>query len=262
MPKTSVSVRASSHFDHNTVYNLILRDLPRKECSFIFSKLTLVTLALGDVLQEAGQPIEFAYFPNTAMASILNLMKSGKSVEVGLTGKEGFVGLPLIAGFRTSPNRINTQAAGTAFRIDVKDFRECLDQCPQLVTALLSYSQEVAMQTTQIAACNIMHDISNRLARWLLMSQDRIGSDDLPLTQEFLSQMLGIRRASVSVQAAILQRAGLIKYAHGQVTVLDRKGLENAACECYDTIQRNLAVWKLEGKASEVREVHSTFSLV
>jgi CRP-like cAMP-binding protein len=124
----------------------------------------LIELKLHDLLQEPGGSIEFSYFPNTAMASILNVMEDGKSVEVGLAGKEGFVGLPLIAGFRTNPNRIVTQAAGTAFSIDAKDLRKILRQCPQLADHLLRYSQEAAMEVTQIAACNRLHEVDERLA--------------------------------------------------------------------------------------------------
>jgi CRP-like cAMP-binding protein len=230
----------------NAIRNRILLAIPPSERDLLFSKLTLVELKLHDVLQEAGGPIEFTYFPNTAMASILNLMADGKSVEVGLAGKEGFVGVPLIAGFRTSPNRIVCQAQGTAFRVDGETLREILRQCPQLAHQLLRYSQEAAMEVTQIAACNRLHEVDERLARWLLMSQDRVDSHILPLTQEFLAQMLGTRRASVSVSASILRRAGLIEYARGHVTVLDRAGLEEATCECYGAIRRQLQDWQGE----------------
>lgn len=230
----------------NAIHNHILRELPQRECNLVFSKLTLVHLSLHDLLQEAGQPILFSYFPNTAMASVLNLMTDGKSVEVGLVGKEGFVGIPLIAGFRTSPNRINTQGEGTAFRIDSGPLQTVLRQCPQLALALLRYSQEAAMQVTQLAACNRLHEVDEQLARWLLMCHDRMGSDVLPLTQEFLSQMLGIRRASVSVSAAILQKTRLIKYHRGHVTILDRRKLEQASCECYGAMRQNLEKWKQE----------------
>jgi CRP-like cAMP-binding protein len=230
----------------HAVKNEILLALPRKECDLLFSKLTLVKLRLHDVLQEAGEPIEFSYFPNTAMASVLNIMADGRSVEVGLAGKEGFVGLPLIAGFRTSPNRINTQSEGMAFEIDAQAFRGILRQCPELARRLLRYSQVMAMEVTQLAACNRLHEVDERLARWLLMSHDRIGTDALPLTQEFLAQMLGTRRASVSVAASILQRAGLIKYARGHVTILNRPGLEEATCECYGVMRRQLESWQAE----------------
>jgi CRP-like cAMP-binding protein len=232
--------------DSGEVENHLLISLPRKECDFLHDRMTLVTLQLHDPMQEAGQAIEYCYFPNTAMASVLNLMDDGKSVEVGLIGKEGFVGLPLIAGFRTSANRVVAQGPGTAFRIDSESMRKTLRSCPQLMMILTRYSQEVAMELAQIAACNRLHDVNERLARWLLMSRDRIDSDALPLTQDFLSQMLGMRRASVSVAASILQKAGFIRYERGHVTIVDRKGLESASCECYGTIQKRLEVWREE----------------
>lgn len=230
----------------NGLHNRILLDLRGKECDAVLSKLTLVDLTLHDLLQEVGQPIRYCYFPNTAMASILNVMDDGKSVEVGLAGREGFVGLPVVAGFRSSGSRVVCQAAGSAFRIDADDMRKTIRTCPQLTASLLRYSQEATMEVTQIAACNRLHSVEERLARWLLMSQDRIHSERLPLTQEFLSQMLGTRRASVSVAAAILQRAGLIQYNRGHVSVLNRAELENASCECYKVIQRQLENWRKE----------------
>lgn len=234
--------------DGNAVHNQILLGLPRKESNLVFPLLTLVDLALHEVLHESGKPIEYTYFPNTAMASVLSLMTDGKSVEVGLVGREGFVGLPLIAGFRSSPNRINTQAGGTAFRMEAGAMPKTLRQCPQLMRALVRFSQEATMQVTQIAACNRLHEVDQRLARWLLMCHDRIGLDALPLTQEFLSQMLGTRRASVSVAAAILKKAGFIEYTRGSVTILNRAGLEEACCECYEVINRQLTNWKQESR--------------
>jgi CRP-like cAMP-binding protein len=228
--------------------NRVLKSLPRKECDLLFSKLTLVNLKLNESLQEAGQTIEYGYFPITAMASVLNQMDNGSSIEVGLTGKEGFVGLPLLAGFRSSASRVVAQSGGTAFRISADDMRGLLRVCPRLLAALLRYSQEATMEVRQIAACNRLHEMEERLARWLLMSQDRVGSDELPLTQQFLSQMLGARRASVSVAASILQRAGLIHYSRGRLSIVNRKGLEEACCECYGVIQRQLASWRKESQ--------------
>jgi CRP-like cAMP-binding protein len=209
-----------------------LAAFPNKECDLVFSRLVFVNLRLRDLLQEAGQPIQYCYFPNTAMASILNVMDDGKSVEVALAGWEGFVGLPVIAGFRSSASRAVTQADGSAFRINADDSRKALRSCPQLLLSLLRYFQEATMEVSQIAACNRLHEVEERLARWLLMSQDRIRSDKLPLTQEFLSQMLGTRRSSVSVAATSLEQAGLIHQNRGHVSIINRAELENACCEC------------------------------
>ena len=232
--------------DGHALKNRILLGLPPKESEFILSKLTLVDLQLHDLLQEVGHPIQYGYFPNTAMGSVLNVMADGKSVEVGLVGKEGFIGLPLMAGLHSSASRVVCQAQGTALKISADDMRNAALRSPQLLVSLMRYAQESTMEVTQIAACNRLHDVEKRLARWLLMSQDRIGSDRLPLTQEFLSQMLGTRRASVTVAAGVLQKAGLINYTRGHVSILNREKLEKAACECYKIIQQQLDRWQTE----------------
>jgi CRP-like cAMP-binding protein len=232
--------------DGNALRNKILLELPRKEYDVVFSKLKLVDLALHDLLQEAGGTIEFCYFPNTMMGSVLNVMADGKSVEVGLAGWEGFIGLPVAAGFRSSASRVVTQAMGNAFRIRADDMRKAIRACPQLTASLFRYAQQSTMEVTQIAACNRLHQVDERLARWLLMSHDRILRDVLPLTQEFLSQMLGTRRASVSVAASILQKADLIRIGRGNVTILNRRGLEEACCECYAVIKKQQESWLKE----------------
>jgi CRP-like cAMP-binding protein len=255
MAKKHASVHPPTVFQSRTlrngdgkVRNKILLGLPRKECDAVFTKLTLVSMELHDLMQEAGQEIEHCYFPNTMMASVLNVMSDGKSVEVGLAGWEGFVGLPATAGFRTSASRVVTQAQGNAFRISAGDMRRAVRACPQLAIALTRYSQEATMEVTQIAACNRLHEVDQRLARWLLMSQDRIRLKVLPLTQEFLSQMLGTRRASVSVASASLRKKGLIEAGRGYVSILDRKALEEASCECYGTIRRQSESWRRESQ--------------
>jgi CRP-like cAMP-binding protein len=169
-------------------------------------------------------------------------------VEVGLIGKEGFVGIALVVGFSTSPTRVMTQSDGTAHRIDADALEQLLPRCPRLERELHRFGQRLAMQSTQIAACNRLHDVEERLARWLLMSRERIGSDKMPLTQEFLGQMLGTRRSSVSVAAGMLQKAGMITYTRGNVTIVDQAKLEDAACDCYEVIQRQLANWRDESQ--------------
>jgi CRP-like cAMP-binding protein len=228
--------------------NKILLALPPNEYALLFPKLTLVNSKLHDVLLEQGQPINFAYFPNTAMSSVLNLMADGKCVEVGLVGPEGMVGMPLMANLNTSSNLTVTQAPGTLFRIKARDFKAILSDCPQLKRELVHYAQVVALETMQIAACNRLHEFHERLARWLLMSEDRISSNVLPLTEEFLAQMLGTRRASVSVAFSVLRKARLIKHRRSQIIILDREGLEEASCECYEAIQTQLAMWRDECK--------------
>lgn len=232
--------------DGTEIGNLILLSLPRQELKQVFSSLEFVRLKLHQVMHEAGEVIRSAYFMESGMGSVLTVLPDGKSVEVGLIGKEGFVGLPIICGFKTSALRVVTQADGTAYRVDVPTLLKILPKCPVLEKQLQRFSMILAMQSTQIAACNRLHDVEERLARWLLMSHDRIGGETMPLTQEFLGQMLGIRRSSVSVAASILQKAGMIAYTRGNVTILDKAMLEDAACDCYQVIQQQKGSWYAE----------------
>jgi CRP-like cAMP-binding protein len=234
--------------DGQQMHNQILLGLPRNECGVLFAELEYVQLPIRHVLHEAGTPITHGYFMNSGLASFLNVMEDGKSVEVGLAGKEGFIGLPLVVGLSTGPSRVVAQVAGSAFRIRASDFAQALRRCPQLEKQLNRFTHALAMQAAQVAACNRAHEVEERLARWLLMSQDRLGGDHIPLTQEFLAHMLGTRRASVTVAAGILQKAGLISYRRGQVNVVNRAELENAACECYQSMVRQSTNWERESK--------------
>ncbi|MCU1342451.1 MAG: transcriptional regulator, Crp/Fnr family [Candidatus Acidoferrum typicum] len=251
MTKTSTRKRGKSFlnsgkrsFDGQTIYNAILLDLPRRECENVFAKMELVQTPPRFVLNESAEYIKFVYFVNSGLISILNIMSDGKSVEVGLTGKEGFVGLPVAVGFQTSPTRALTQIAGTAFRVNAKAIENILRECPELEKHLHRYALELALQGAQLAACNRLHEVDERLARWLLMSQDRVGTPNLSLTQESLSMMLGTRRASVTIAAGILQKAGFITYQRGHVKIQSRAGLENAACECYRILNKQLKRWQ------------------
>jgi CRP-like cAMP-binding protein len=226
--------------DGNHIHNEILLGLPPKERETLFSKLEFVRLKTRLVLHESGDTLKSAYFPSSGLVSILSVFPDGKSVEVGLVGKEGFIGLPLVAGFRTAPTRAIAQIEGSAFRVEGETLMAVLPQCPKLERRLQQFVQVMAMQTTQIAACNRLHEVNERLARWLLMSADRIGSNSVPLTQELIAQMLGTRRSSVTVAAGTLQKAGLITYTRGDVRIIDRQKLEEAACECYGIMQRQI----------------------
>jgi CRP-like cAMP-binding protein len=228
--------------------NGILQKLPRKEFKTIFPKLELVPLPLHSVLNEAAKPILYCYFMRSGLASILTVLTSGKIVEVGLTGAEGFVGLALVAGLKSSASRVIVQIAGSAFRIRAKDMIVVLANCPALRKSLGQFGQEVAVQSAQIAACNRLHNADQRLARWLLMSQDRLGGNQVRLTQEFLAHMLGMRRASVTVALGVLQKAELITFVRGGVMIDDRLGLEAAACECYVSIMQQYKRWQKESK--------------
>ncbi|MGB8989713.1 MAG: Crp/Fnr family transcriptional regulator [Candidatus Sulfotelmatobacter sp.] len=231
---------------NGAVGNVILRTLPRSESARVFSSLEFVRLRLHQVLHETGEVIKSGYFLNDGMSSVLTVQPDGESVEVGLIGREGFVGLPVIFGFKTSALRIITQGDGTAYRIDVGILRSLLPECPALEHQLQRYSMILGIQSTQLAACNRLHDVEERLARWLLMSHERIGGKTLPLTQEFLSQMLGTRRSTVSVAASLLQKAGMIAYTRGNVTILNKVKLEAAACDCYEMIRQQRNRWQSE----------------
>jgi CRP-like cAMP-binding protein len=210
----------------------------------LLPRLEFVRLQHHQVLHEVGETLQSAYFCNSGMLSVVNTIPDGKSVEVGLVGKEGFSGLPLIAGFRTNYTRTVVQVEGTAFRIDAAHFRVALRELPKLQRQVQRYAQIRAMQVVQLAACNRLHDVAERLARWLLMTQDRLDSNTLPLTQDFIAQMLGTRRSSVSVAAGILRRTGLIEYTRGNATILDRRGLEEACCDCYAQLQQQTREWE------------------
>jgi len=230
--------------DGNHIHNQILLDLPPKESEMLFPKLEFVRLTTHHVLHEPGDTLKSAYFCNSGLVSILSVFPDGKSVEVGLVGKEGFIGSPLVAGFRTSPTQATVQVEGSAFRVDGETLIPILRQSPKLERRLQQFSQILGMQVTQIAACNRLHEVTERLARWLLMSADRTGSESVPLTQELLAQMLGTRRSSVTVSAGMLQKAGLIAHARGEVQIVDRPKLEEAACECYGIMQRQVEEWQ------------------
>lgn len=247
MPNTkSVLQPRSSDNGNRVLAGEILGKLPRAEIDLLRPKLEFVPLRMHQVLHEAGDKIRFAYFVESGLISVVNLQPDGKSVEVALIGRSGFTGMPVVDGFSTSPNRYIIQAEGTADRIEATALRELLPQCPQLSLELHRFGQRLAMQAMQIAACNGLHEVEERLARWLLMSHELLGSNELPLTQDLLGQMLGTRRSSVSLAAGTLHKAGTITYRRGRVTVLDKAKLENAACDCYQLIKQHLGNWATE----------------
>jgi CRP-like cAMP-binding protein len=234
--------------DGNHIYNQILLRLPAAEREMVFSKLELVRLKTHQVLHEPGDTLKSAYFVNHGLVSILSVFPDGKGVEVGLVGKEGFIGLPLVVGFRTAPTRAITQIEGSAFRVDGESLAALLPKCPKLERDLQQFSQIMAMQVTQIAACNRLHEVNERLARWLLMSADRVGNSSLALTHELLSQMLGTRRSSVTVAAGMFQKAGIITHTRGDVTIVDREKLEESSCECYEIMLQQVKEWRAEAE--------------
>ena len=230
--------------DGNLVLNNILLQLSPEEFDLLSSKLEFVRLKRYQVVHEAGETLKSAYFCNSGMLSVVIIMPEGKSVEVCLVGTEGFLGIPLIAGFRTSYTRSVVQAEATAFRIDAARFRAALRELPTLEREVHRFAQLAAMQVAQISACNRLHEVEERLARWLLMCHDRFGSNSLPLTEDFLAEMLGSRRASVSVAISVLTKAGFIEHKRGRAIILDRPGLEKACCDCYEQLRRQTKEWQ------------------
>ena len=230
--------------DSHEMRNAILLSLPGAERKAVLAKAQFVLLPSHNILNDVNAPIQNGYFMNSGLASQLQVLSGNKSVEVGLIGSEGFVGLPLAVGFATSPVRTISQTPVTALRVNAKDLRAILSRCPVLREKLNRYSQELSLQGTLLAACNRLHQVNKRLARWLLMSQDRVGSDSFQLTQESLAAMLGTRRASVTTAAGTLQKAGLITYRRGRVKIDNRPKLEEASCECYKSLTQQMKAWR------------------
>jgi CRP-like cAMP-binding protein len=217
--------------------NALLAALPEKEQERLGLLLERVPMGLRDIVYEAHGPIPHVYFPLSGVVSLLVIMSDGLGVEAGTIGNEGMAGLPIYLGAETSPYRAIVQIPGEALRMAVEDFREEIGHTGALHRALGLYDQALMTQMAYSVACNRLHSVEERMCRWLLMSQDRMGTDQFALTQEFLAQMLGVRRPSVTVAAGVLQRAGLIVYGRGRVTILDRARLEAASCECYQAVR-------------------------
>jgi CRP-like cAMP-binding protein len=219
------------------IRNRILLAIPDEEFLVLRPLLEPVDMPQHKIFYDPGDKIEHAYFPNEGMVSLVVLVQDGRSVEVGISGSEGIVGAPLVFGFESVPMRAITQVPGTGLRIQSSALEETFGQTPNLRFLIDHYVMTQQLQVAQLAACNRLHDMDQRLARWLLMCQDRVDSANLPLTHEFIAQMLGAGRPTVTIAAGMLERAGLIANTRGSVKILNRKRLEDAACECYRVIQ-------------------------
>ena len=217
--------------------NRLLAALPREDVARLLPQLTPVPLALGDVLYEPNRPMAYLYFPTTAVVSLVYTMVDGTTAEMGLVGNEGVVGVALFMGGDTTPNRAIVQVAGDAFRLWAPALRVEFLRAGAVQLALLRYTQALITQISQTAVCNRLHAIEQRLCRWLLLTRDRVPSDAIQMTQEFIAHMLGVRREGVTLAARHLQEAGLIRYVRGHITVLDRPGLEATVCECYRVVK-------------------------
>jgi CRP-like cAMP-binding protein len=220
--------------------NRLLASLPETLRHSLIASSQLVVLDVAHILYEPGQHIASVYFPIDGVVSLVTPLEDGSIVEVATIGNEGIVGVPLGGGGAPASVRAISQVAGRALRLEASTFATEMVESAPLAKLVRKYEQALFSQIAQAAGCNRLHSNEERLARWLLLSHDRVGRDAFPITQEFLAQMLGSRRATVTVSAGILQRAGLIRYHRGQLVILDREGLENASCECYRIIKSAL----------------------
>lgn len=213
--------------------NRVIRELADPDRARLLAILQPVTLTAGDVLYESGTRITHCYFPTTAVVSSLHTTETGATVEMGLVGHDGVVGVSLFLGADTTPHRVEAVVSGLAYRLPATALREEFARGGSLQLALLRYTHALITQISQMAICNRLHAVEQRLCRWLLMCHDRVSVNELFMTQELMSHMLGGRRESVTVAAGRLQDRGLIRYARGHISILSRRGLEASVCECY-----------------------------
>lgn len=219
------------------IKNMILAALSGREYKRLLPDLEFISLPLDVILYRSGETIEYVYFPGEGLVSLVTKMKNGTTIEVGLIGKDGMVGIPVLLGDNIAFEEAIVQIAGSAMRMKTNVFKEGLrsDHNP-LLTELLLYTRTLMKQVAQTAACNRLHTVEERLSRWLLMCHDRVDSDELQLKQEFISNMLGVRRASVGTAATALQARGLIRYSRGRISILKREEMEEFTCECYRAV--------------------------
>lgn len=221
------------HFQHNALLGL----MPEKELEHLIPHLEKVTLTLGQSLCESGRHMSHVYFPLDAIVSLLCVMENGDSTEIAVVGYEGLVGVSLFMGGETTLSRAIVQSAGQAYRLKSRLLKREFDQAGTMQQLLLRYTQALLTQMAQTAVCNRHHSLDQQLCRWLLLSIDRLPSNELVMTQELIANMLGVRREGVTGSAGNLQRAGLISYNRGHIKVLDRPGLEARVCECYSVVK-------------------------
>jgi CRP-like cAMP-binding protein len=220
----------------NRLISALSRDLQIR----LLPRMEKVSLAVRQVLFEAEAPIADVYFPLSGVMSLVITLKGGETVEIATVGNEGMVGTPLFLGAERSPMRAFCQVAGQALRMRAESFQHSLSEHRELAEVVRGHTHGLLNQVAQTTACNHVHTVQQRLCRWLLMTHDRVGADEFHLTQEFLAQMLGVRRPSVTVAAGMLQKAGLIRYQRGRIRIGNRAGLEARSCECYETVRQDI----------------------
>jgi CRP-like cAMP-binding protein len=223
--------------DRKPATNRVLASIPQKQYQRLKAQLEPVTLIFGQLLYEPGKTIQHVYFPLSCLISLLTTVDKRRSLEVGMVGNEGMAGMPFILGMGISGVRAIVQGGGNALRMGSRPFRTEFDRNPPLQQALYRYTYALMAQISQTAACNRFHEAEARLARWLLMTRDRVGSDEFPLTHEFLAHMLGLRREGITEAASALKRRKLIGYNRGQIQILDAKGLKASSCSCYQIVR-------------------------
>jgi CRP-like cAMP-binding protein len=223
------------HIGHE---NHLLGALPGYIQQSWLAQLERVQMPLGEVLYESGVTLSHVYFPTTAIVSLLYVMEDGASAEIAVVGNEGIVGISLFMGGESTPSRAVVQSAGQGFRLKAQVLKEEFNRAGPVLHLLLRYTQALITQMAQTAVCNRHHSLDQQLCRWLLLSLDRLQGDELVMTQELIANMLGVRREGVTEAALKLQSAGLIRYARGRITVLDRAGLEQRTCECYAVVKK------------------------
>jgi CRP-like cAMP-binding protein len=217
--------------------NHLLAALPTSVQAQWFPQLESVELHLGEVLYEPGATLSHVYFPTTSIVSLLYVMEDGASAEIAVVGNEGIVGISLFMGGESTPSRAVVQSAGQCFRLKAQAMKDEFNRAGPVLHLLLRYTQALITQMAQTAVCNRHHSLDQQLCRWLLLSLDRLQGDELAMTQELIANMLGVRRGGVTEAALRLQKAGLIQYVRGHITVLDRAGLERRTCECYAVVK-------------------------
>jgi CRP-like cAMP-binding protein len=218
--------------------NHLLAELPEEVRARIFPFLELVDLPLGKVLYESGGMLHHVYFPTNSIVSLLYVMENGASAEISVVGNEGVIGIALFMGGNSTPSRAVVQSAGQAFRLPSLRIHEEFERHGALLYLMLRYTQALITQMAQTAVCNRHHSVDQQLCRWLLLSLDRLEGNDLTMTQELIANMLGVRREGVTEAAGKLQKAGVIRYSRGKITVLDRPALEKLSCECYAVVKQ------------------------
>ena len=238
----------------DTLQNRLLASLPDSDYEALRPTLEAVNLPHRRVLYEANKPIRFVYFFETGVGSLVSTMRNGSASEVGTIGNEGFVGLPVLFGDQKAPTNVYVQVPGAGLRMTADAFREAVAKTPSLRVALLHYAHSFFNQVAQSAACATFHTLEQRCCRWLLMTRDRMDTDDFMLTQEFLAMMLGVRRAGVTIAAGKLQRDELIHYKRGHLTIRDSAALKKRSCECYDVTKTDFD--RLLGTLEEHRRLH------